>query len=86
MIAGVYGLGRFGTFWAELLAKQDGLTVLGYNRTARTVSPSGVELVEFDRLFDARVIFLCTAISSTEPVLRQLAPGLRPGTLIVDTC
>jgi prephenate dehydrogenase len=84
MIVGVYGLGRFGTFWAELLAKK--LTVLGYNRTPRAVAPVGVTLVRIEELFKADAIFLCTAISATKPVLEEIAPLVRPGMLVMDTC
>lgn len=84
MVVGVYGLGRFGMFWAGLLAKH--FSVLGYNRTPRGSAPDGVSLVSIEELCKADTIFLCTAISAMEPVLRNLAPFLRPEVTVIDTC
>ncbi len=84
MSVGVYGLGRFGLFWAELLSTR--FPVVAYNRTPGRRLPEGVREVDLDSLMQADTIFLCTAISATEPVLRQIAPLLRAGTTVIDTC
>ncbi|HUX13546.1 MAG TPA: prephenate dehydrogenase/arogenate dehydrogenase family protein [Spirochaetia bacterium] len=84
MSVGVYGLGRFGLFWAELLSVH--FPVVAYNRTPGRSVPDGVREVDLDDLMQADTIFLCTAISAMEPVLRQIAPLLRAGTTVIDTC
>ncbi|HUX49618.1 MAG TPA: prephenate dehydrogenase/arogenate dehydrogenase family protein [Spirochaetia bacterium] len=84
MVVGVYGLGRFGAFWATLLARR--FTVIGHNRTPRGTVPDGVTLVGLDQLAEAETIFLCTAISATEAVLNELSPLLKSGTTVIDTC
>lgn len=84
MRIGIYGLGRFGFFWAGLLAKA-GHDVCGYGRHAKTV-PEGVRLVDEDELLSQDVIFFCVTISAFADVLRSVAPRLRPGTVVMDTC
>lgn len=84
MRIGVYGLGRFGAFWAGLLAET--FNVYGYSRNPDRLTPEGVNRISFEELFNCQVIFLCNAISSMEEVLKDLAGHLKPGTLVVDTC
>ncbi len=84
MRVGIYGLGRFGTLWASILSKK--FPVFAYNRTPRPCPLESVHLVPLDCLSECDVLFLCTAISSIEPVLSEIAPLLKPGTLVADTC
>ncbi len=76
-------MGRFGSFWASLLAKNH--TVIGYNRSQREF-PDGIERGSFEELCGCQAIFLCVAISAVESVVKRLAPHIEPGTLILDTC
>lgn len=80
----VYGLGRFGSFWAALLSQS--FQVKGYSRNPDRLTPPGVKRVDLEELMDCHVLFLCNAISSMEQVLQEIAPLLKPGTLVVDTC
>lgn len=84
MSVGIYGLGRFGAFWAAELARY--IPVKGYNRTKRNLEIPGVDLVSEEELLLCDTIILCVAISSFKDVLAMLAPRIRPGTLIMDTC
>ncbi len=84
MQTGVYGLGRFGSFWASLLAKN--FETLGYSRNPARPVPPGVKRVELSGLKTCKTLFLCNAISSMPEVLPVLARTLKPGTLVVDTC
>ncbi len=84
MRIGVFGLGRFGAFWASLLAGS--FEVCGYSRNPDRLTPQGVKRVSYDELFSCQVIFLCNAISSMESVLNGMKNSLKPGTLVVDTC
>jgi prephenate dehydrogenase len=84
MQIGVYGLGRFGAFWAELLSRR--FSVFGYSRSSERPTPRGVERVDLDRLADCDVVFLCVAISALDEVLRDFAPRLTERTLVADTC
>ncbi len=84
MTIGVYGLGRFGYFWASLLAEK--YNVKGYSRRVKKKTPDGVEVISRKDLLRCDVIFLCVAISAMEEVLKEISPHVKPGTLIVDTC
>jgi prephenate dehydrogenase len=84
MHVGVYGLGRFGSFWAKLLAEH--FPVRAYNRNPARPTPEGVERVALEELASCDTIFLCVAISAMEPAARELAPYLGSANTVVDTC
>jgi len=84
MEIGVYGLGRFGGFWASRLAAFH--TVFGWSRNERRPTPPGVRRVSEKECLAAPVVVLCVAISAMEEVLERIAERLRPGTLVMDTC
>jgi len=84
MEIGVYGLGRFGGFWASQLAAFH--TVFGWSRSKDRPTPPGVLRVSEKECLAAPVVMLCVAISAMEEVLERIAGRLRPGTLVMDTC
>ncbi len=84
MSIGVYGLGRFGFFWAKLLSRY--FNVKGFSRNPEREAPPGVKRVDEHELLDQNVIFLCVSISAMEEVLRRIGGRLKPDTLIIDTC
>lgn len=84
MIVGVYGLGRFGAFWAELLSRW--CEVRAFSRDPSRRAPAGVRRVSEEELAGLPVVFLCVAISAMEEVLLRLAGRLAPATLVMDTC
>lgn len=84
MTIGVYGLGRFGGFWAELLAKQ--MTVKAYTRNPERSTPPGVIRAQEDEVLACDTVFLCVAISSMDRVVSDIAPKLKPGSVLIDTC
>ena len=80
----VYGMGRFGSFWASLLAAR--FDVAGYSRSRREF-PEGISRIESEQqLNNYDTVFLCCAISAVEDVLRRIAPVLKQGTVVIDTC
>ncbi len=83
MKTGVYGLGRFGRFWAQTLSGVD--EVFGYNRSDLKEVPEGITLVDEEELFNCDTVFLCVSISSLEGVLKRIVPFLRKGMTIADT-
>lgn len=84
MNIGIYGLGRFGAFWATELAKH--MPVKAFNRSPLQSVPEGVSIVDREELFACDAIILCVAISSFSSVVSSMASKLRPGTLVMDTC
>lgn len=83
MIQGIYGMGRFGSFWSTVIA--DAGEVLACNRSDRPL-PAHVRRVDESGLAASDTIWLCSSISSIREVCENLAPQLRPGTLVIDTC
>lgn len=81
---GIYGLGRFGRFYAELLSRH--AEIKAYSRNPDAPLPAGVRRVDEAQLCEQPVIILCVAISALPDVLHRLASKVKPGTLIMDTC
>lgn len=84
MNIGVYGLGRFGTFWAKELASHDNI-VVGYSRSHKE-EIENVKIVSEDECLSQSIIYLCVAISSFEDVIKMIAPKIKKGSTIIDTC
>jgi len=84
MRVAVYGLGRFGYFWASMLSQR--FSVVAYNRSSGKKAPHGVEMVSEEELLTAPVLFLCVSISAIEELLERIGPRISPQTLVVDTC
>jgi prephenate dehydrogenase len=83
MSVGIYGTGRFGGFWASLLARQT--DVMTHNRSTRPV-PHGCTEVDLAALGRCDAVMLCVAISAVDEALARLVPHLAPGTVVMDTC
>ena len=84
MTVGVYGLGRFGSFWAEMLARS--VPVCAYSRSPERSTPPGVRRVGEDEVLAQPVIVLCVAISAMEDVLQRSRGRLAREVLVMDTC
>lgn len=84
MKVGVYGLGRFGYFWAKELSKT--MEVLGYSRNPERSAPPGVKKTEEQEVVEADALFLCVSISAMEEVVHRIKNIIPPETLIFDTC
>ncbi|MDC7220738.1 MAG: prephenate dehydrogenase/arogenate dehydrogenase family protein [Spirochaetales bacterium] len=80
----MYGMGRFGRFWAEELSRVVP-DMRGYNRSDREFPPT-VKRVSFEEMCASDVIILTTAISSMEEVLKAIAPHIKKDALIMDCC
>lgn len=81
---GVYGLGRFGVFWAKELARH-GFDVVAWSRSSRTV-PQGVRLASEDEVLTSSALFYCVSISSFEEVVARTASRIGEHTVVMDTC
>ncbi len=84
MRVGVYGLGRFGAFWARVLSEHK-LEVYGYSRHPKDPI-EGVKAVSEEEVLSCDVIFLCVAISSFSEVVERIKDKIKPGALVMDTC
>ncbi len=84
MTVAVYGLGRFGRLWAEMLAEY--VEVIGLNRSPVAQPPRNVRIATVDELRNCDAVFLCVAIAAVPEVCRWIAPYLRAGQMVADTC
>jgi prephenate dehydrogenase len=84
MRVGVYGLGRFGSFWAQVLARH--AEVRAWSRDSSHPVPPGVTRAAEEEVLAEPAVFFCVAISAFEEVLGRTAPHIPAGTLVMDTC
>lgn len=86
----VLGMGRFGSFWASLLSTCFPVSVWSAHSAFQPYpfiqGNHPVETVEFEQLFSTPVLFLCNSIGSMETVSSKIAPFLKEGCLVMDTC
>lgn len=85
-VVSIYGLGRFGKLWADILSNDHHVKV--YSR--RGLKPDEIsknqEIVEYENLFDCDAMFFCVAISSFKEVLKSAKNLFKPNTIYFDTC
>lgn len=84
MSVGVFGMGRFGSFWASILSRS--FDVRGFDIDPERPAPEGVSLVDLPSLGSCDTVFLCVAIRAMPEALKTLGPHLGPETLVADTC
>ena len=85
---GILGYGRFGAFWANQLAADFAIHI--HNRTPRPelVEAAGFRWHSSEASLCAAIdtLFLCVPISALEATLARVAPLLRAGCVLMDTC
>jgi len=84
MTIGIYGLGRFGSFWAQQLSRS--VPVRAYSRSEERPTPTGVSRVGEDEVLAQPVVVFCVAISAMEEVLKRSRGRLPREVLVMDTC
>ncbi len=84
MTVGVFGLGRFGSFWSSLLARR--FAVAAYDIDQDRKAPEGVSRVGLDEACACPALFLCVSIRAMPEVLRLIASRIGPDTMVADTC
>ncbi len=84
MVIGVYGLGRFGSFFSSALAK-GGASVIAYSRSPHS-APEGVEIKSEEEVLNADYLFFCVQISAFESVLKRTRDLIGRNTVVLDTC
>jgi len=86
---GIIGFGNFGRLVASILKKDFKIRVYHYrnskedNIVARKIN---IELCGLSQTLDSDIVVLCVPISKTKEVIKRIAPRLKPGTLVLDTC
>lgn len=80
--AGVIGMGRFGTFWAEFLSQD--FTVAGFSSSGKKTGFPPLRTLE--EVCAMQTVFLCVPIRAMPAMLARIAPLVGPETLVADTC
>ena len=84
MRVGVFGTGRFGSFWAQVLARH--ATVVTYTRNRERPAPEGCTAVSIKEFAGCDAVMLCVAISAVPEAMKSLRAHLVPGVTLLDTC
>lgn len=80
--AGIIGMGRFGSFWAEFLSSH--FEVYGYSRSQKE-SPA-CKLISLEEICRLKTVFICVPMRAVPETLERIAPLLSPETTVADTC
>ncbi len=84
MTVGVYGLGRFGLFWASLLSSRFSVKV--HSRTRKENLSAKLIWVAEEEVCACDAVFFCVSISSFEEVLIRAHRLIKEPTVVFDTC
>ena len=85
---GIVGFGRFGQFWARLLAADHSVVVTDTQDQTQAAAELGVRFASHlpELCAAADTIFLCVPISRLAAAVSHLRRCLKPGRLVFDTC
>ena len=75
MTIGIYGLGRFGLFWARFLAEHFPVKV--FSRTRRETLAPGLAWAEEAEVCGTDALFFCVSNSAFEDVLKRVRARVR---------
>ncbi len=82
----VYGYGRFGKLWADILSDDHNVKVFSRRGLRDDEVSPGIELANAESIFDCDAMFFCVAISSFEELLIQSQKQFKKETIFFDTC
>lgn len=84
----IIGLGRFGTLAAAILKPHFSVSAIDTNsyEVVERAKKLKINLVSIGQLGDFDVVILSVPISQTEMMIKKIAPYLKKGSLLVDTC
>ena len=86
-VVSVYGYGRFGKLWADILSKDFTVKVYSRRGLKNEEVSKGVKIATtIEDLFDCDAMFFCVAISSFEQVLIDSEKLFKKNIVYFDTC
>lgn len=84
---GLIGYGRFGRLTVQNLSDDFNLFVHTRNAEKKEdIEQAGGQLVTLEEACAQKIVILCVPISAMQTTLKQIAPLLKPGTMVVDVC
>jgi prephenate dehydrogenase len=85
-VIGIIGYGRFGKVAAQLCARVATVYVYDPHLRPGGVKRSGITVKKLHEVASQDVVILAVPVSALVAILRNIAPHVRPGSLIVDVC
>jgi len=85
-VASVYGYGRFGKLWAEILSEDFHVKVYSRRGLKKEEVRPDIEIATEKSIFECDYMFFCVAISSFEELLKSTNPYHKATTIYFDTC
>lgn len=84
----IIGLGRFGSLAASILKKYFEVSAIDTNQEdAKTRAKKiGIKLAKSQDINSFDIIILSAPISKTEEIIKKIAPKIKDGVLLIDTC
>lgn len=82
----IYGFGRFGRLWADILKEDFKVKVYSRRGLQKGEVGQGLEIASLEELHNSDAIFYCVAISSLESVLKETSHLHKKECLYFDTC
>ncbi len=82
----VYGYGRFGKLWADILSSDFHVNVYSRRGLKKEEVNRGAHIVSLEELHRCDALFYCVAISSLEEVLKQTTHLHQKDCIYFDTC
>lgn len=86
---GIIGLGRFGTLVASVLSKCAKVKAYHYKNNEeirQRAQLSGAELASLKETVESDIVILSVSMSKTEAIIKEIAPLVKKGALVLDTC
>ncbi len=83
---GIIGFGRFGTLAASVLKQYGEVSVFDTVKQTAKARRIGVKFADLKSAAGADIVVLAVPISQTEKTVKKIAPLVKPGALVVDTC
>ncbi|PIR13274.1 prephenate dehydrogenase [Candidatus Falkowbacteria bacterium CG11_big_fil_rev_8_21_14_0_20_39_10] len=86
---GIIGFGRFGALAASILSRHFLVKVYHYKNKKENPARAkkiGVRLTDLKDTLNSDIVILIAPISQTEKIIKEIAPQLKPGCLVMDAC
>lgn len=82
----VYGYGRFGKLWADILAEDFLVQVYSRHGVQPEEVSGNIKITDEKEIFNCDALFFCVAISSFEEVLKKSRDFCQEKSVFFDTC
>ncbi len=86
MTIGIIGFSRFGQLLAKILKPYSEVLVCNRSDKSKEAGDLGVKWTTIEEVCQADWVIVSVAISATEEMIKQIAPLLKKGSLVMDVC